>query len=72
MFFEILLYNALIAPAVSIFCKYADDSDDWWIQMLAYWFRAFQWESYTAYRLDDLFNNIRSVTAAESVIDGVE
>jgi hypothetical protein len=34
--------------------------------------RAFEWEYYTAFRTDDMLNNVKSPTAATSVIDAME
>ena len=70
----VLLYNIIVAPLASLVCSIADNDDDkrWWLQMLAFAARAFQWEFYTAFRTDDLLNNIKSPTAATSVLDAVE
>jgi len=55
-------------------CSIADDDKDdrWWMQALLYSLRAFEWEFYTAYRTDDVLNNIKSPSAAQSIIDGLE
>lgn len=48
------------------------DSDDLSVQALAFLGRRFQWEFYTAYRLDDMFNNFKTVTAASGPLDALE
>lgn len=67
-------YRMVVQPIVALICSIADDDDDdkWWLQILAYVMRAFEWEYYTAYRTDDMLNNVKSPTAATSVIDAVE
>lgn len=40
--------------------------------MLAYWMEAFKWESFNPYRIDDIANNIKTVSAATSLSDGIE
>lgn len=67
-------YRMIVQPLVALICSIADDDDDniWWLQILAYVMRAFEWEYYTAYRTDDMLNNVKSPTAATSIIDAVE
>ena len=48
------------------------DNDDLAVQAMAFLGRRFQWEFYTAYRLDDMFNNMKTVSAATGPIDALE
>jgi hypothetical protein len=68
---EVLLYNLLITPVANLAAAIADDDDDnrFIIQMLAYCMRAFQWESYTAYRPTEVLGAIKSATAATSPLE---
>ena len=64
---EIMLYNLLVAPTAGLAAAIADDdNDNFVLQMLAYWLRAFQWESYTPYRTTEVLGAIKSFTAATS------
>lgn len=67
-------YRLIVQPLVGLVCSIADDDDDdtWWLQLLAYSLRAFEWEYYTAFRTDDMLNNMKSPTAATSVLDAAE
>lgn len=67
-------YKLLVQPLVALACSIADDDDDdkWWLQLLAYALRAFEWEYYTAFRSDDMLNNFKSPTAATSILDALE
>ena len=71
---ELVIYNFILEPLVDTLCKFADDDDDdkWWLQMLAYWGRAFQWEANAPYRPTEVLGAIRSATAATSPIDKLE
>lgn len=68
---ELLIYNILIAPIIGFIASKADDDKHktWWLQFAALCLRQFQWESYTPYRFDDVFNNFKSVSAATGTID---
>ena len=48
------------------------ESDDKMVQMAAYLGRRFQWEFYTAYRGDDLLNNIKTPSAQTGTNDKIE
>lgn len=67
-------YRLFVQPLVALVCSIADDDDDdkWWLQLLAYALRAFEWEYYTAFRTDDMLNNFKSPSAATSVLDAAE
>ena len=67
-------YRLFVQPLVALVCSIADDDDDdkWWLQLLAYSLRAFEWEYYTAFRTDDMLNNFKSPSAATSVLDAAE
>ena len=71
---EIALYA--IVNQISAFmygmAKESDKDDEWWKYMLAYWMEAFKWESFNPYRIDDITNNIKTVSAATSLSDGLE
>lgn len=48
------------------------DSDSNAIQLAAYLGRRFQWEFYTAYRAEDMLNNIKTVSAQTGTNDKIE
>lgn len=67
---ELALYNIVISPFINWICRCADENKDkWWLQFIALCLRQFQWEAYTPYRFDDIFNNFKTVTAATGTID---
>nr|DAY15035.1 MAG TPA: hypothetical protein [Caudoviricetes sp.] len=39
--------------------------------MLAYWLEAFKWEAFNPYRIDDISNNFKTVSAATSITDAL-
>lgn len=69
-----LIMYTLVQPLVAMACSVADDDKDdrWWMQMLLYSLRAFEWEFYTAYRTDDVLNNFKSPSASQAVLDKLE
>ena len=70
--YELALFHLLVNTAASMICFYADDHKKNKIaNMLAYWMRGFQWESYTPYRFNDIFQNFKSPSAALSMIDRI-
>lgn len=70
--YELALFHLLVNTAASMICFYADDhKKDKIANMLAYWMRGFQWESYTPYRFNDIFQNFKSPSAALSMIDRI-
>lgn len=71
---ELVIYNFILQPLVDTICMFADEDDDnkWWLQMIAYWARAFQWEANAPYRPTEVLGAIRSATAATSPIDKIE
>ena len=70
---EVLIYNFILAPMVFTIAQAADDDDDnkTWLQMLAYWMRAFQWEAYTPYRPNELLGSIKSASAVSGTLDKI-
>lgn len=68
---ELILYNIIIAPIINYIASKADDDKHktWWLQFAALCLRQFQWEAYTPYRFDDVFNNFKSVSAATGTLD---
>ena len=62
----------IIALLVSMLCAKADDDDDKLLDFLAYIARAFQWESYTEFRLDDMLNTTKSPSPATGSIDATQ
>ena len=71
---EIALYAVVnqISAFMYGMAKESDKDDEWWKYMLAYWMEAFKWESFNPYRIDDIANNIKTVSAATSLSDGLE
>lgn len=70
---ELMISNFIIAPLADLICKFADeDDDDNWLQLAAYFARAFQWEANSAYRPTEVLGMIRSFSAATSPIDKIE
>lgn len=75
IFLETILYNLPfigINALVNSICARYDDDDRWWVQVLLYGLRGFQWESYTHFRFGDLFNTVKNLSASISVVDKVE
>lgn len=69
---ELIVFNTIVTPLVSLICMYADGDDkkDWLaLQLAAYIARRTQWETFTPYRFDDMLNNIKSVSAQTGTID---
>lgn len=67
---ELGLFNLVLSPVINMICFYADDhKDDKLLQAIAYWLRGLQWEAYTPYRLNDIFQNFKSPSAALSMVD---
>lgn len=48
------------------------DSENLGVQMAAFLGRRFQWEFYTRYRIDDMFNNFKTVSAQFGLVDALE
>lgn len=73
VFSRILIYYGLVSTITNLFCALANDDDDnKWLQLLALILRQFQWEYFSSFRTSDLINNIRTPTAGQSVVDGLE
>lgn len=70
---EIALYIGVsqLAVLATAYAKSSDDDDEWWKYMLAYWLEAFKWEAFNPYRIDDISNNFKTVSAATSITDAL-
>lgn len=71
---EITFHKLVVVPIVLSIVAAADDpdnDDNYLLQWIAYCATAFMWESFTPYRPADLFNNIRNVSAASSLLDAI-
>ena len=69
---EFAIHKMIVLPITSYIVTLADDpdnDDDNLLQLIAYIALSYQWESFSAYRPTDIFNNIMTVTAAQSVTD---
>lgn len=69
---EFMVHKAIVLPITSYIVALANDpdnDDDNLLQLIAYIAVAYQWESFTAYRPTDMFNNVMTVTAAQGVTD---
>ena len=72
VFAEVMIYNLLISPLVSLLLHKADDDrDDKLLQLIAYIAISFRWESFNQYRFGDMLNTMKSPTAMTSVWDGL-
>lgn len=72
---ELIVFNTIVVPLVSLICMFADDDDkkDWLaLQLAAYIARRTQWETFTPYRFDDMLNNIKSVSAQTGTLDKMD
>ena len=72
---ELIIFNTVVVPLVSLICMFADDDDkkDWLaLQLAAYIARRTQWETFTPYRFDDMLNNIKSVSAQTGTLDKMD
>lgn len=72
VFAEVMIYNLLISPLVSLLLHKADDDrDNKLLQLIAYIAISFRWESFNQYRFGDMLNTMKSPTAMTSVWDGL-
>lgn len=72
VFAEVMIYNLLISPLVSLLLHKADDDrDNKLLQLIAYIAISFRWESFNQYRFVDMLNTMKSPTAMTSVWDGL-
>ena len=72
---ELAMYSMVITPIVGLICAYADDDDNkdkLLLQFIAFLARRVQWESFTPYRANDVLNNFKTVSAAQSLSDKAE
>ena len=71
---EVTFHKLIVVPIVLSIVAAANDpenDDNYLLQWIAYCATAFMWESFTPYRPADLFNNIRNVSAASSLLDAI-
>ena len=71
---EVTFHKLVVVPIVLSLVAAANDpdnDDNYLLQWIAYCATAFMWESFTPYRPADLFNNIKNVSAASSLLDAV-
>lgn len=71
---EQLVFWGFITPVVGLLAALADDDDNkdkLALQLAVYIARRTQWETYTPYRFEDLFNNIKTVSAQTGTIDKI-
>ena len=71
---EVTFHKLVVVPIVLSIVAAANDpdnDDNYLLQWIAYCATAFMWESFTPYRPADLFNNIRNVSAASSLLDAI-
>lgn len=71
---EVAFHKLVVVPIVLSLVAAANDpdnDDNYLLQWIAYCATAFMWESFTPYRPADLFNNIKNVSAASSLLDAV-
>lgn len=69
---EYATFKLLLAPLVSTLCAYADDDDqkdDKLLQLITYIMVRTRWEAFTPYRTDDIFNNLKTVSAQTGTLD---
>lgn len=72
---ELTVFTTVVIPLVSLICMFADDDDnkdELALQLAAYIARRTQWEVFTPYRMSDIFNNIKSVSAQTGTLDKLE
>lgn len=72
---EYSVFKLVFAPLVSLLCSYADDDDqkdDKLLQLLAYIMVRTRWEAFTPYRADDIFNNLKTVSAQTGTMDKID
>ena len=69
---ECAAYFTMLQTFVNLLCFYADDPrrKKWYLlQALAYWARGVQWEAGTPYRMKEIFDAMKSPSAALSSVD---
>lgn len=72
---EYASYKLILSPLVSMLCSYADDDEqknDKLLQLLAYIMVRTRWEAFTPYRTDDIFNNLKTVSAQTGTMDKLD
>lgn len=69
---EVMIYNAILSPLVTMILNMADDDkDDKLLQLIAYIAMSSRWEVFNAYRTGDVISNIKSATAMTSIWDAL-
>lgn len=71
---EVTFHKLVVVPIVLSIVAAANDpdnDDNYLLQWIAYCATAFMWESFTPYRPADLFNNVKNVSAASSLLDAI-
>lgn len=71
---EVAFHKLVVVPIVLSIVAAANDpdnDDNYLLQWIAYCATAFMWESFTPYRPADLFNNVKNVSAASSLLDAI-
>ena len=72
---ELILINAILSPIIALLESYIkddDDDDNKLLNLLLYVQYRSLWEAKTPYLFDDLFNNIKTVSAGTSGTDKVQ
>ena len=72
---ELILINAILSPLIALLESYIkddDDDDNKLLNLLLYVQYRSLWEAKTPYLFDDLFNNIKTVSAGTSGTDKVQ
>lgn len=72
---ELIMFYAAFQILMPLLYTAADDKknkDKLLLQLAAYTARRVEWESFNPYRLDDMYNNINTVTAETSLLDKIE
>jgi len=68
------MFFIAVVPLVQLICMFADGDDkkdDLALQLAAYVARRVQWETFTPYRMSDIFNNVKSPSAQTGTLDKV-
>ena len=72
MAIELAVFKLIFAPLVSLLCSYSDDDDNKdnkLLQLITYIMVRTRWEAFTPYRAEDVFNNLKTVSAQTGTMD---